>query len=206
MGNQSWCGVKMQVETHNASLSTMAVTIKALHVNGKQMTLAVFRQLEQKKENEQAELWGCVRYEIKDQGSIWLVFSQDGHLYRRPLDLSRPIVHEWDVKKARSNLEEVQARYNNSQINVRFREKKVQESITDIAWDDNHNKYDSKVERKEDFDRAVSECNVIFELVEKAQKTLTETVTNFQNQFAVEQSRFVRDTERSKLTHLFIAV
>ena len=206
MENQSWCGVKMQVETHNASLSTMAVTIKALHVNGKQMTLAVFRQLEQKKENEQAELWGCVRYEIKDQGSIWLVFSQDGHLYRRPLDLSRPKVFEWDVKKARSNLEEVQARYNTAQINLRLWEKKVQESITDIAWDDNHAKYDSTVERKKDFDREVFSCKMVFESVEKAQKTYTETVTIFQNQLAVEQSRFVRDTERSKLTHLFIAV
>ena len=184
----------------------MAVTIKALHVNGKQMTLAVFRQLEQKKENEQAELWGCVRYEIKDQGSIWLVFSQDGHLYRRPLDLSRPKVYEWDVKKARSNLEEVQARYNTAQINLRLWEKKVQESIIDIAWDDNHAKYDSTVERKKDFDREVFSCKMVFESVEKAQKTYTEKVTIFQNQLAVEQSRFVRDTERSKLTHLFISV
>jgi len=197
----------MQVETHNASLSTMAVTIKALHVNGKQMTLAVFRQLEQKKENEQAELWGCVHYEIKDQGSIWLVFSQDGHLYRRPLDLSRPTVYERDVKKAKSNLEEVQAKYNREQINVRHWEEKFQKSITDIAWDDRkQNIYDSRNERKERFDRAISSCKEVFELVEKAQKTLTEEVMNYKNQLAVEQSRFVRETERSKLTHLFIAV
>jgi len=43
-------------------------------------------------------------------------------------------------------------------------------------------------------------------LVEKAQKTLTEEVMNYKNQLAVEQSRFERETERSKLTHLFIAV
>lgn len=35
----------MEIETKRASLDTMAVTIQALHVDGKQMTLAVFRQL-----------------------------------------------------------------------------------------------------------------------------------------------------------------
>ena len=137
----------MQVETQNASLSTMAVTIKALHVNGKQMTLAVFRQLEQKKENEKAELWGCVHYEIKDQGSIWLVFSQDGHLYRRPLDLTRPKVYDFEVRDEKKNLEKAQDKFNQQKNNVKHQEERMQQSITDIAWDET-NKYDSRVERK----------------------------------------------------------
>ena len=35
----------MEIETKNASLDTLAVTILALHVSGKQMTQAVFKQL-----------------------------------------------------------------------------------------------------------------------------------------------------------------
>lgn len=75
------------VETKNASLDTLSVTILALHVSGKQMTLAVFRQLPSAYENERANLWGIVRYAIKDEGETWLVFSVDGRLFRRPLDL-----------------------------------------------------------------------------------------------------------------------
>jgi hypothetical protein len=195
----------MQVETQNASLSTMAVTIKALHVNGKQMTLAVFRQLEQKKENEQAELWGCVHYEIKDQGLIWLVFSQDGHLYRRPLDLTRPKVYEYGVRDAEKNLEKAQDKYNQKKDNVKYHEERMQQSITDMAWDET-NKYDSRVERKKYFEFAVSDFKMLFELVEKAQKTLTEEITNYKYELAIEQARLVRETELSKLTHLFIAV
>lgn len=37
--------VAVEIETKRASLDTMSVTIQALHVSGKQMTLAVFRQL-----------------------------------------------------------------------------------------------------------------------------------------------------------------
>lgn len=64
----------MDVETKNASLDTLAITILALHVNGKQMTLAVFRQLPEGREDEDSELWGTVRYSIKDAGDLWLVF------------------------------------------------------------------------------------------------------------------------------------
>jgi hypothetical protein len=68
----------------------LAVTIRALHVNGKQMTLAVFRQLPIRKEQEDSVLWGTVRYGIKDEGDLWLVFSHEGKLFRRALDLSVP--------------------------------------------------------------------------------------------------------------------
>lgn len=196
----------MQVETQNASLSTMAVTIKALHVNGKQMTLAVFRQLEQKKENEQAELWGCVHYEIKDQGSIWLVFSQDGHLYRRALDLSEPRVHNTGVRYAEKDLKKEQGKYDSQKNSIKYHEEKVQESITDIAWDEKNHNYDSRVELKKRFEYAVSDCKILFELVQKAQKTLTEEVTDYEYELAIKQARFLRETEHSKLTHLFIAV
>jgi hypothetical protein len=78
----------MDIETKSASLDTLAVTIQALHVNGKQMTLAVFRQLPKahalKKDGELAdfEFWGLVRYPIKDEGDLWAVASNSGILYR----------------------------------------------------------------------------------------------------------------------------
>lgn len=77
----------MEIETKTASLETFSVTVRALHVNGKQMTLAVFRQLPIRKEKPDDEKWGVVRYAIKDQGDVWLVFSGDGRLYRRALEL-----------------------------------------------------------------------------------------------------------------------
>lgn len=78
----------MEIETKSASLDTLAVTIQALHVNGKQMTLAVFRQLpivsayNQDYTIADFRFWGIVRYEIKNEGKIWAVADKDGLLYR----------------------------------------------------------------------------------------------------------------------------
>lgn len=78
----------MKVETKNASLDTMAVTIQALHVSGKQMTLAVFRQLPMTSAfHDSGELrdlafWGLIRYQIKDESALWAVASAGGILYR----------------------------------------------------------------------------------------------------------------------------
>lgn len=76
----------MEIETKTASLETFSVTIRALHVNGKQMTLAVFRQLPVGHEQDGDSEWGQVRYTIKDSGDVWMVFSHDGRLYRRALN------------------------------------------------------------------------------------------------------------------------
>ena len=75
----------MEIETKNASLDTLAVTILALHVSGKQMTQAVFKQLPEGREIDGDSLWGVVRYKIKDSYSLWLVFSSGDRLYRRGL-------------------------------------------------------------------------------------------------------------------------
>ncbi len=78
----------MQVETKKASLETLSVTIQALHVSGKQMTLSVFKQLPEAcpyasngKLNEM-NFWGVVRYSIKDSGDLWVVASKEDLLYR----------------------------------------------------------------------------------------------------------------------------
>ena len=76
------------IETQNASIDTLSVTIRSLHVNSKQMTLAVFRQLPVVPVYRYdgtlvpLERWGLVRYEIKNEGSLWLVASHAGVLYR----------------------------------------------------------------------------------------------------------------------------
>ena len=78
------------VETSSASLDTLAVTIKALHVNGKQMTLAVFRQIPNEPHQDGDAYWGMVRYTLPVDGGDrdkWFVFSRDGRLFRRPVDL-----------------------------------------------------------------------------------------------------------------------
>lgn len=94
----------MEIETKNASLDTLAVTIKALHVNGKQMTLAVFRQLPRSYERDDSDLWGVVRYEIKSEGCLWLVFSHDGTLRRRALDPRSPWADRSYLKKLTNEL------------------------------------------------------------------------------------------------------
>lgn len=69
-------------------MSTFSVTIQALHVNGKQMTLAVFRQLPtlalfaENSERTPCVWWGIVRYPIKDEGDTWVVADMGGKLFR----------------------------------------------------------------------------------------------------------------------------
>lgn len=101
----------MEIETKNASLDTMAVTIMALHVSGKQMTQAVFKQLPYKDESDKSELWGIVRYSIKDQADIWLVFSESGTLFRRGVNTrtryaDKSLLNELqnDVKRLTKNM------------------------------------------------------------------------------------------------------
>lgn len=84
----------MEIETKTASLETFSVTIRALHVSNRQMTLAVFRQLPVRPEEKDDEKWGIVRYTIKETGDIWLVYSSSGSLYRRALD---PVARVWDA-------------------------------------------------------------------------------------------------------------
>lgn len=73
------------VESKNATLELLSVTIQALHVNGKQMTLAVFRQLPERIESDSSDLWGVVRYPIRNSFPLWLIFSEGGILMKRNL-------------------------------------------------------------------------------------------------------------------------
>lgn len=113
MGGLDGNGGGMDIETKSASLDTLAVTIQALHVNGKQMTLAVFRQLPvadaYKEDGSLADIepWGTVRYQIKDEAALWLVASSGGRLYRCAADVpyGRSVINseQW-VSGARDEL------------------------------------------------------------------------------------------------------
>lgn len=82
----------MNVETKSASIETLSVQILALHVDGKQMTLSVFRQLPNgyvfmyDGTPHAGSCWGLVRYSIKHEGDFWLVVSYSGRLYRCLID------------------------------------------------------------------------------------------------------------------------
>lgn len=97
--------VVMEIEARQASLSTMAVTINALHVNGKQMTLSVFRQLPIAQEDEHSELWGVVRYKIKHEGEVWIVFSKNGILMRRALSFKAADSYRDEIYEAKDGLD-----------------------------------------------------------------------------------------------------
>lgn len=85
-------GLDMEVQTKHARLDTLAVTIQALHVNGKQMTLAVFRQLpacdlllNTGELDPSLRAWGIVRYRIADESDLWAVVEKQGMLFRAPI-------------------------------------------------------------------------------------------------------------------------
>lgn len=80
----------------------LVVTVKAIRLNGKQMTVAVFKQL------PSVELctasgealspirpWGIVRHELKE-ASAWLVLEFQGVLCKAPLDTER--LHQSEIE------------------------------------------------------------------------------------------------------------
>lgn len=98
-----------------ATLNTLSVTIKALMVSGKQMTLAVFRQLPFEDSaglltqdghlRQDLNYWGRVCYSIKGEGDHWVVLESEGQLYRADLPHINSYQHlltnaEWQLDKA----------------------------------------------------------------------------------------------------------
>jgi hypothetical protein len=52
----------MRIDAHEATITTATVEIRCLTINGKQVTLAVFRQLMDEEWDEVSPLWGQVNY------------------------------------------------------------------------------------------------------------------------------------------------
>lgn len=76
------------IQKNSAQLATLSIDIQAIRVNGKRMSLAAFKQLQEGDYFDElkpnCKRWGMVRYKLdKDDLGNWLVYSRDGTLYRR---------------------------------------------------------------------------------------------------------------------------
>lgn len=90
-------------DSKQAYIGTQEVTIQVLRVDGKKMTLQLFRQIpknqwldEDARPNEELTPWGRIHYKITDEGTEWLLAERDGKLYRCNID--RPSTSDWSVK------------------------------------------------------------------------------------------------------------
>jgi len=68
-------------EIKNLSINTLKVEIKTLQINGKQMTLSVFKQITNELLDDFDEPIGWVKYKINNC-DCWLVFVRNGILHR----------------------------------------------------------------------------------------------------------------------------
>jgi len=168
----------MEIETKNASLDTLAVTILALHVSGKQMTQAVFKQLPDKMEDDDSELWGTVRYTIKDAGSLWLVFSSNGTLYRRALD---PIPRRVSKEFVRQNENAVRSAMDSLSSVIQYQ----------------------KIYQSNDYQDRIKEAE---KNLEKEKELLEGEKDMYESDVLIEKQRFEYENKLSQLRQLFIAV
>jgi hypothetical protein len=79
--------VTVKILATDATIKTVSVTIQSLTVSGKQMTLAVFRQIPKAEIfDKEIEIigtpWGIVNYSVANEGPRWIVVEKDGLLYR----------------------------------------------------------------------------------------------------------------------------
>ena len=104
------------LQTKDVSLTTFSVTIKALHIDSKRMTLATFRQLpignlydDYGNIFETISVWGYVRYAINDV-PCWAVFDCRGELYRADIKyrlISNNILsYQQDIRRYKKYIEE----------------------------------------------------------------------------------------------------
>lgn len=95
------------VDISDVTLATATVTINVVQIGRKQMTLSVFKQLPENHETDDSQLWGIVRYEVKDKHgeseALWLVHSSNGKLFRRAIDivLDRVFFHAYEESTRR---------------------------------------------------------------------------------------------------------
>lgn len=98
----------MVIDIHRASIRTATVEIQAIKIDGKQMTLSVFRQLPRKETPgayfDDAPIWGWVDYHsdcewISEQSHMHMLWS-DGyqlfhHLLRGNKDFITALEQRW---------------------------------------------------------------------------------------------------------------
>lgn len=77
----------MSIDTQRAEINTLSVTIRALHIDKKQMTLAVFRQIPEldPERFKEADHWGVVAYGTSYGCDYWSVCTLGGRLFKMPI-------------------------------------------------------------------------------------------------------------------------
>lgn len=79
-----------------ATVESLTIEVKAIRIDGRKMTIAVFQQLpsirllvdpqgEKPTIREDLNTWGYVRHKVRDEGELWLVSERNGELCRAPL-------------------------------------------------------------------------------------------------------------------------
>lgn len=86
----------------HALIGEKVVTVQVLRVDGKKMTLGLFRQIPrvdcltpEHAFDDTLKPWGRVSYKIPKEGDEWLLAEREGRLIRCSLDL--PSLSEWSV-------------------------------------------------------------------------------------------------------------
>ena len=90
---------------HIALVDDREVTIQALRVNGKKMTLQFFRQipraqyfLNEAEPDLTLSPWGRVIYQIANEGHEWLLAQREDKLLRYCIDLPSTSTSEWSIE------------------------------------------------------------------------------------------------------------
>lgn len=93
-----------------ATVESLSIEVKAIRIDGRKMTIAVFQQLpvmwllvNPKGENptirDGYKVWGYVRHKVRDEGEVWLVAERNGALYRASLFITDE--HDFSPKSER---------------------------------------------------------------------------------------------------------
>lgn len=80
---------RAKVKDKEASITTTGINIKCLRVDGRNLTMSVFRQIPKKwfiNEDGFGNIWGWVNYFWKnEQGKYHVIWEMDNKLYRYPI-------------------------------------------------------------------------------------------------------------------------
>jgi hypothetical protein len=116
------------LQTKDVSITTLSVTIKALHIDSRRMTLATFKQLptgnlydDYGSIFEDISVWGYVRYVINDV-PLWAVFDCLGKLYRA--DIKKRLIssnissYQRDICRYKKHIEELTIKINDKKAEL----------------------------------------------------------------------------------------
>ena len=191
----------MDIQTREANIDIMSVNIKTLHVNRKMMTLSVFRQLPVSNIYTEdgnivnCDMWGRIKYPIKNEGERWLVTSSNGKLFRCDIDKT-------PVKSSIKQVEDQITHLQSDIIDFLHDKKNIEKYNEDWKKDPVHTKSPIQVFRNGS--RALPGFNMKYDDNEKnlLEKYLSESKIDLK----IAKNCQISKQEIMKLDQLFIAV